>query len=81
MEGLRELYIVISDPSPRGMWETNWLQLEEKLLEPVKEVKKPRWFELTLPYATCRTSWDMGESKALLRKPYGDTEDEEEDAE
>ncbi|KAF2822049.1 hypothetical protein CC86DRAFT_448466 [Ophiobolus disseminans] len=69
MEGLRDLYVVLVDPSPQGMWERNWVKLEERLLEPVKGVVRPRWFEVVLPFASCRLDWDMGESAVVLRKP------------
>jgi hypothetical protein len=71
MEGLRELYIVLVDPSPQGMWERSWGELEEVLLAPVKEVVQPRWFELVLPFKSCRTNWDMGDCSVVLRKPVG----------
>jgi hypothetical protein len=69
MTGLRDLYIVLIDPSPQGIWEANWSELEEELLEPVKQVVRPMWFELVLPFASCRTDWDMGESRVVLRRP------------
>ncbi|KAF1849454.1 uncharacterized protein K460DRAFT_365334 [Cucurbitaria berberidis CBS 394.84] len=77
MQGLRDLYVVLVDSSPQDLWERNWLELEEQLLTPVKKVTKPTWFELMLPYATCRTEWDMEESRVRLRKPDGDVNDEE----
>lgn len=77
MTGLRDLYIVLIDPSPQGMWERNWLSLEEQLLKPVKDVVRPRWFELVLPFSSCRTTWDMGDSQVVLRKPDGAVEEEE----
>ena len=79
MKGLRDLYVVLVDPSPQGMWERSWVELEEQLLAPVREVKGPRWFEVVLPFATCRTDWDMGESRVVLRKPEGGGVEEEED--
>jgi hypothetical protein len=69
MTGLRDLYVVISDPSPQGLWQRSWCELEGKLLEPVKQVTRPRWFVLYLPYRECRTDWDMGDCKVELRKP------------
>lgn len=77
MQGLRDLYVVLVDPSPQKMWERSWLVLEEQLLAPVKDVTKPRWFELMLPYSTCGTEWDMGESSVRLRSPEGDGLEEE----
>ena len=78
MQGLRELYIVLVDPSPQDMWERNWLELEEQLLTPVKRVERPNWFELWLPYGSCGTEWDMGASKVRLRKVEGDGGEDEE---
>jgi hypothetical protein len=72
MAKLRDLYVVLVDPSPQDMWERNWIELEEHLLRPVKAVTKPRWFELMLPFASCSTAWDMGESSVVLRKPEGE---------
>jgi hypothetical protein len=71
MEGLRNLYVAVVDPSPHDMWEGSWLESEELLLQPVKEVVRPRWFELMLPFASCGIEWDMGESRCVLRKPEG----------
>jgi len=51
------------------MWETNWLELEEQLLGPVKEVVRPVCAELVLPYATCGVEWNMGSSTVRLRRP------------
>lgn len=78
MTGLRELYVVLADPSPQGMWERNWLELEEQLLKPLTNVTRPERFEVMLPFARCGVDWDMGESRVVLRKPDGG-EDEEED--
>lgn len=79
MQGLRDLYVLLIDPSPQGLWESNWVELEGKLLEPVKSVTKPRWFELVLPYSSCNAGWNMGDSMVVLRKPEGDVmEDEDE---
>jgi hypothetical protein len=69
MTGLRDLYVVLVDPTPQRMWERHWLELEEQLLAPVKLVVRPRLCEVVLPFATCRTDWDMGESRVVLRKP------------
>ena len=77
MTGLRDLYVVLIDPSPQDMWERNWLELEEQLLAPVKEVTRPKWFELLLPFASCKTDWDMGESRVVLRKPAGGVVEED----
>ena len=77
MTGLRELFVVISDANPQGLWRTGWCELEGKLLEPVKQVTRPRWFVLCLPYEECRADWDMGDCKVELRKPGGDVIDEE----
>lgn len=78
MTGLRDLYVVIVDPSPQGMWERNWLELEEQLVRPVKAVVRPRWFEVVLPFGSCKVDWDMGDSAVVLRTPEGgEVEDNE----
>jgi hypothetical protein len=69
MKGLRDLYVVITDPSPQGIWERNWVELEEQLLRPVTDVTRPSKFELMLPFVSCSTDWDMGDSKVVLKKP------------
>ncbi|KAH7380219.1 hypothetical protein DE146DRAFT_625156 [Phaeosphaeria sp. MPI-PUGE-AT-0046c] len=69
MAGLRDLYVAIIDPSPQEIWERNWIELEEQLLSPVKMVTSSDWFELLLPFHRCRTDWDMGESRVVLRRP------------
>jgi hypothetical protein len=79
MTGLRDLYVVLSDPSPQEMWESSWVQWEEQLLRPVKEVTRPGWFELVLPFASCKTDWDMGQSSVVLRKPESGFVEEEDD--
>lgn len=68
MEGLRELYVVISDPSPGGIWESRWIALEERLLGPVSGVVRPRG-EVRLPFEGCGTGWDLGNCKVLLTTP------------
>jgi hypothetical protein len=79
MTGLRDLYVAIVDPSPQGIWERNWAELEEQLLRPVKEVTRPSQFELMLPFASCSTEWDMGDSRVVLRKPGNRVIEEEEE--
>lgn len=68
MEGLRELYVAVVDPSPQEIWERSWVELEDKLLEPVRKVVGPECFELVLPFERCRTDWDMGGSRVVLRR-------------
>lgn len=79
MKGLRDLSVTIVDPSPRGTWERGWLELEEKLLEAVKSVTQTRSFVMVLPYASCKTGWDMGDCRVVLRNPEGDVIEAEED--
>jgi hypothetical protein len=76
MKGLRNLQVVLIDPSPQGIWEANWSELEDELLQPVKNVVSPSWFELVLPFASCRTDWDMGESMVVLKRPESELEGE-----
>jgi hypothetical protein len=80
MKGLRDLYVVLIDPSPQGIWEANWSELEDELLEPVKKVVSPRWFELVLPFASCRTDWHMGESMVVLKRPELGVEGEDDES-
>jgi hypothetical protein len=79
MAGLRELYVVLIDPSPHDIWESSWKDLEEQLLRPVKQVRAPSWFELVLPFASCRTDWDMGDCVVVLRRPEREVEGEGDD--
>ncbi|KAF2710257.1 hypothetical protein K504DRAFT_255337 [Pleomassaria siparia CBS 279.74] len=72
MQSLRHLYVVLVDPSRDAMWERSWKELESFLLEPVKGVVVPSRFELMLPYASCSTSYDMGQSPVRLMKPDGE---------
>ena len=51
------------------LWEEKWLSLEEELLQPVKLVIQPQWFELSLPYSTSNVELDMGASSCRLSKP------------
>jgi hypothetical protein len=74
MATLRTLRVVILDKSIDGIWEAQWLSLEDTLLEPVKAVLTPGMFEVMLPYATCRVDRDMGQSKCVLKKPHGHQE-------
>jgi hypothetical protein len=75
MQELRDLYVVLVDPSPQQMWERNWLELEDRLLESVREVGRGgriRKAEVVLPYASCRTEWDMGGSCVRLTRPVSE---------
>lgn len=69
MRGLKSLVVVLVDPSRQGIWEEKWLQLEERLLEPVKEVRGLGEFEVVLPYASCDAERDMGACSVRLRRP------------
>jgi hypothetical protein len=72
MQGLRDLYVVLVDPSPQQMWEVNWLELEDRLLESVREVRRGgrmRKAEVVLPYASCGIDWDTGGSCVKLTRP------------
>lgn len=53
------------------LWEEKWLSLEEELLQPVKLVIQPQWFELSLPYSTSNVELDIGASSCRLSKPAG----------
>lgn len=77
LQGLHDLRVMLVDQSRDGIWEGHWLELEDVLLEPVKQVTRPRWFEIRLPYATCGLDWDMGDSPARLTKPEAEEEEEE----
>jgi hypothetical protein len=68
MVGLRELFVVVVDPSPNRVWERHWGELEEELLTPVKEVIGPRRFEIVLPYGSGEVGWDMGECRVVFRR-------------
>ncbi|KAJ5058595.1 hypothetical protein J3E74DRAFT_7577 [Bipolaris maydis] len=69
MQGLRELYVVLIDPSPQGLWERNWLQLEDVLLESVRGVTRPRDAVVVMPYQSCGVDWDMGDGCVRLVRP------------
>ncbi|OAL48931.1 hypothetical protein IQ07DRAFT_588318 [Pyrenochaeta sp. DS3sAY3a] len=78
MTGLRDLFVVLVDPSPQALWERNWLELEEQLVKPVLKIVRPRWAEVVLPYASCRTEWGAeGESVVRFRRPDGEGEEED----
>ena len=67
MQGLRHLQVMLIDPSPQQLWEANWVELEDILLDSVRAVKRPRDAVVILPYPSCRTDWDMGDSTVRLR--------------
>lgn len=67
MQGLRHLQVMLIDPSPQQLWEANWVELEDILLDSVREVKRPHDAVVILPYPSCRTDWDMGDSTVRLR--------------
>jgi hypothetical protein len=69
MKALRDLRVVIVDPSPDSTWEAHWLGVEEVLMDAVKRVQTPRRFDLLLPYAGCRVDLDMGGCNVRLLRP------------
>ncbi|KZM22039.1 hypothetical protein ST47_g6778 [Ascochyta rabiei] len=69
MKGLESLSVTLIDPSNQGVWEEKWLDLEDQLMEPVKQVKGVRDYELALPYASCDIDRDMGGCGVRLRRP------------
>ncbi|KAF1972439.1 hypothetical protein BU23DRAFT_467815 [Bimuria novae-zelandiae CBS 107.79] len=69
MSRLQDLRVTIVDPSPEGIWQVHWLDVEGLLMESVKMVCTPRRTEVVLPYAGCRVDWDMGGSNVRLLKP------------
>jgi hypothetical protein len=80
MQGLRDLYVVLVDPSPQQMWERNWLELEDRLLDSVREVGRGgrmRKAEVVLPYASCGTEWDMAASCVKLTRPESEAVEED----
>jgi len=79
MQGLRHLRVILMDPSPQWLWQSEWMELEDMLLDSVRMVTKPRDAIVVLPYPSCRTDWDMGESTVRLRI-FGQATDASEDA-
>jgi len=79
MQGLRHLRVILMDPSPQWLWQSEWMELEDMLLDSVRMVTKPRDAIVVLPYPSCRTDWDMGESTVKLRI-FGNGSDASEDA-
>ncbi|KAL7778233.1 hypothetical protein CFE70_004910 [Pyrenophora teres f. teres 0-1] len=69
MEELRNLFVVLIDPSPQRLWEISWLDLQDLLLESVKDVKRPKEAVVVLPYPSCVTEWDSADSCVTLRSP------------
>jgi hypothetical protein len=69
MQGLRQLRVVLIDPSPQQIWANVWLDVEDMLLDSVRTVNRPRDAVVVLPYPSCRTDWDMGDSTVRLRIP------------
>ncbi|KAI4608038.1 hypothetical protein J4E83_009221 [Alternaria metachromatica] len=78
MQGLRHLRVILMDPSPQWLWQSEWMELENMLLDSVRMVTKPRDAIVVLPYPSCRTDWDMGESTVKLRI-FGNASDASED--
>lgn len=68
MSGLQSLCVRLVDPSQNNIWEGNWLELENLILEPVKKVRVEA-FEVVLPYDGCETERDMGSCRVKLRRP------------
>ncbi|EDU42839.1 hypothetical protein PtrSN002B_005259 [Pyrenophora tritici-repentis] len=77
MEELRNLFVVLLDPSPQQLWERSWLELQDMLLESVKDVKRPREAVVVLPYPSCGTEWDSADSSVTLRSPIGGIVDQD----
>jgi hypothetical protein len=77
MKGLRNLQVVLIDPSPQQIWANVWLDLEDILLDSVRAVKRPREAVVVLPYPSCRTDWDMGDSTVRLRIPDNGRDDQD----
>ncbi len=75
MKGLEKLTVELTDPSAHGLWESNWLELEETILQPLKNVRV-KDFEVVLPYQRCSVDKDMGNCAVRFRRP---NENEEED--
>ncbi|KAF2014754.1 hypothetical protein BU24DRAFT_463516 [Aaosphaeria arxii CBS 175.79] len=77
MKGLRDLYVVVSDPSPQALWEDKWLALEDKLYEDIAKVKQVRWGEVFLPYASCNIDVQFEGCAIGFRKPAGEEEEDD----
>ncbi|KAH7132607.1 hypothetical protein B0J11DRAFT_522092 [Dendryphion nanum] len=75
MKGLRDLYVVLCDPSPQGLWERSWLELEDTLVEDIGKIKQCKWFEVVMPYASSVTEREIEGSNVRFRKPDGEAED------
>lgn len=73
MRGLRELYVVLVDPSPMEMWERSWVEVHGRLLESVRGLERVgglRWCEVVLPYESCSVEWEGGSTSVVkLRRP------------
>ncbi|KAF2231577.1 hypothetical protein EV356DRAFT_506793 [Viridothelium virens] len=69
MHGLQELYFRIMLD---WVYKQDWLELEPKVLEPVKTVRDPREFEVLLPFAEAAQRMDeadLSEYSCRFRRP------------
>ena len=79
MKGLRDLYVVFYDQSAQGIWERNWLELEDTLVEDIGKVRQCRWFEVVMPYSTSVTEREVEGCNVRFRNPDVEHAEDEED--
>ncbi|KAF1835579.1 hypothetical protein BDW02DRAFT_547914 [Decorospora gaudefroyi] len=79
LSGLRELVVVLLDPSPGQIWERGWAEVEDLLMQGVGKVRGVRSAQVFLPYASCGVGWELGGGCVRLRRPEGDGSGVEED--
>jgi hypothetical protein len=72
MEGLRDLYVVVSELKPgQKTWERGWLENEERLMQDVVSVGRAselRRAVVVLPYEGCRVDWE-GQGIVVFKRP------------